>query len=265
MNASTEARLTAAEDTFNTWDAELNRLYGIIRDKLPPDEFEKLREIQLKWIADKEDEVAQMTVADEHSEWYYRTSKMNSYLIMHTAERTLELAHLHLTDNNPDRTYPGVSSENETSVSTAEIREILEAPTVETVEKYNITDENIIAREGVLPTFLCESPEMEISFAEGWTGDTLETVMDYNDHPYAVWPLYGTTVSFNDGRAFRVGENMRLIIERLGEGDYSIYWNELGDTLSYCLEYEIDGLKISFSSYEEGFGGYMVGFHTDQE
>ena len=92
-NASTAAFLTAQEDTLETWDKELNRIYAILMNKLPESEFNVLREYQREWLQEKE-RLMGAALADEHPEWESYTKNLHANLIQYTVERTLELIDL---------------------------------------------------------------------------------------------------------------------------------------------------------------------------
>lgn len=43
-------------DTYDLWDAELNKIYGLLEEKLPPEEMVALRQEQRAWIKERDEQ-----------------------------------------------------------------------------------------------------------------------------------------------------------------------------------------------------------------
>lgn len=55
-NAVTTVELEeAAQKAFSLWDSLLNEMYGVLKEELPPAEFEELRADQREWITERDD------------------------------------------------------------------------------------------------------------------------------------------------------------------------------------------------------------------
>lgn len=78
-------------DTYDLWDDELNKIYGLLKEKLPPKEMDALRQEQRAWIKDRDEQT------DNPDEIGYLTQvEVANYL---AKERTLYLIDLYFDGN----------------------------------------------------------------------------------------------------------------------------------------------------------------------
>ena len=55
LDSSTYALKKVENDRWDIWDQLLNEIYGVLKEQLQPDEMEKLKEEQQKWIKSRDD------------------------------------------------------------------------------------------------------------------------------------------------------------------------------------------------------------------
>lgn len=86
---STYAEKKVANDRWEIWDGLLNEIYGVLKEQLPPEEMDHLRQEQRNWIEYRED-----SALEASSEYKGGTQEHLEYVIMLaklTEERCYEL------------------------------------------------------------------------------------------------------------------------------------------------------------------------------
>lgn len=81
---------------YEMYDKELNEIYAVLKKSLPPEEMEKLRTEQLKWIAMKEDKANKE--AEKYKGGTFEFVALYISLYESTKERSYELVNEYMVD-----------------------------------------------------------------------------------------------------------------------------------------------------------------------
>lgn len=153
------------------------------------------------------------------------------------------------------------------TISYNEIIKILSMKNKDVIEQFEISDSDKEYYIGddtfYVPLFRCENPTVYICF-DGSAHDLIDDIISQaNGTPYEIIPLKGTNVVFSEEFSFCIGDDIQNFKEFFGEGEFEEYSNLKGDKQTYHLKFHIDSIDVQFTSYDNEFADYLVGFSKE--
>ncbi len=143
------------------------------------------------------------------------------------------------------------SKSSDLTISLDKIRDILSSKNSEVIESLNLSDSDKIKYLGdekfYVPVFLCKASGVMVGF-NGAQFDNIDKVKQLDEKPIFIMPADGTTISFDKGKNFTVGDDIKQFKAKFGEGKADKESNLQGDKEMSFLTYNINDLEIRFTS-----------------